>query len=71
MGIWHVYSNIGHDIFLTGQLIYNSESAQSYLAPFGNTGSEMGYGKQTLEAIWSGSALFAKAYLSENLGSLR
>ena len=24
-----------------------------------------------LEAIWSGSALFAQAYLSENLGSLR
>ena len=24
-----------------------------------------------LGAVWSGSALFAKAYLSENLGSLR
>ena len=24
-----------------------------------------------LRAVWSGSALFAKAYLSENLGSLR
>ena len=24
-----------------------------------------------LEAVWSGSALFAHAYLSENLGSLR
>ena len=24
-----------------------------------------------LEAVWSGSALFAQAYLSENLGSLR
>ena len=23
-----------------------------------------------LEAVWSGSALFAQAYLSENLGSL-
>ena len=26
---------------------------------------------QTLEAVWSGSALFAQACLSENLGSLR
>ena len=26
---------------------------------------------QTAEAVWSGSALFAKAWLSENLGSLR
>ena len=25
----------------------------------------------TLGAVWSGSALFAQAYLSENLGSLR
>ena len=25
---------------------------------------------QTLGAVWSGSALFAQAYLSENLGSL-
>ena len=25
----------------------------------------------TLGAVWSGSALFAKTYLSENLGSLR
>ena len=24
-----------------------------------------------LEAVWSGSALFAQAYLSENVGSLR
>ena len=24
-----------------------------------------------LEAVWSGSALFAQVYLSENLGSLR
>ena len=24
-----------------------------------------------LRAVWSGSALFAQAYLSENLGSLR
>ena len=24
-----------------------------------------------LEAVWSGSALFAQTYLSENLGSLR
>ena len=26
---------------------------------------------QTLGAVWSGSALFTQAYLSENLGSLR
>ena len=26
---------------------------------------------QTPGAVWSGSALFAQAYLSENLGSLR
>ena len=26
---------------------------------------------QTAPAVWSGSALFAQAYLSENLGSLR
>ena len=26
---------------------------------------------QTIGAVWSGSALFAQAYLSENLGSLR
>ena len=26
---------------------------------------------QTLGAVWSGSTLFAQAYLSENLGSLR
>ena len=27
--------------------------------------------KTALWAVWSGSALFAQAYLSENLGSLR
>ena len=26
---------------------------------------------QNLGAVWAGSALFAQAYLSENLGSLR
>ena len=26
---------------------------------------------QTLGAVWSGAALFAQAYLSENLGSLQ
>ena len=26
---------------------------------------------QTLGAVWSGSALFAQAYLSKNLGSLQ
>ena len=27
--------------------------------------------RSSLGAVWSGSALFARAYLSENLGSLR
>ena len=27
--------------------------------------------RMALGAVWSGSALFAQAYLSENLGSLR
>ena len=35
-----------------------------------NDADRMADPDQTLGAVWSGSALFAQAYLSKNLGSL-